>query len=69
LHDPKYNYLEVTTEFAPFLKHEFSEQKEHCEYDIRLYPTSDFEDNYRTNRPWVYTVVVVLVFLFTAGKS
>mmetsp|Transcript_6696 Transcript_6696/g.18744 ORF Transcript_6696/g.18744 Transcript_6696/m.18744 type:complete len:1206 (-) Transcript_6696:178-3795(-) len=67
LHDRHYNSLGVQTVFAEFLTYDFSETLEHCEYDIRLYPTSDFEEEYRTSKPWIYAVVVVLVFMFTAG--
>jgi hypothetical protein len=31
--------MEVDTEFAPFMQHNFSDTKEHCEYDIRIYPS------------------------------
>ena len=68
LHESKFNYLGVETDFAPFLEHEFSEKHEHCEYDFRIYPTSDFEDEYRSNAPWLYAIVVFLVFVFTACK-
>jgi hypothetical protein len=39
LHDTSYDYMEVDTEFAPFMQHNFSDTKEHCEYDIRIYPS------------------------------
>jgi hypothetical protein len=39
LHDTSYDYMEVDTEFAPFMQHNFSDTREHCEYDIRIYPS------------------------------
>lgn len=65
-HDHRYDALEVNTEFAPFMQHNFSETHEHCEYDIRVYPTKELESEYTTNKPIVYTTVVMLVFVFTA---
>ena len=66
LHDHAYNHLEFDTEFAPFLHHNFSETLEHCEYDLRIFPSATLESAYRTERPGIYTAVVVLVFFFTA---
>jgi len=58
--------MEVDTEFAPFLKHNFSDANKHCEYDLRIFPSADIEALYRTNKPGLYTAIVVLVFVFTA---
>jgi hypothetical protein len=38
LHDSKFDYLEVATEFALFLHHNFSGKHEHCKYDLWIYP-------------------------------
>ena len=67
LHDKTYDSLQVESDFAPFVQHNFSDAKEHCEYDFRIYPSSEFESVYKTKQPMVYTVVVVLVFLFTSA--
>lgn len=40
---------------------------EHCPYDIRLYPSSDMEDMFASNRPVVLTLVTVLIFAFTSA--
>ena len=66
LHDPAYTYLEYDTEFAPFLKHNFSDTHEHCEYDLRFFPSAEFEGHYRTSKPAIYTGIVLCVFLVTA---
>jgi class 3 adenylate cyclase len=66
LHDTSYDYMEVGTEFAPFVEHKFSDTQDHCEYDIRIYPSKMMEDSYTTNKPVIYTIVVVLVIVFTA---
>jgi hypothetical protein len=68
-HDSEYNSLEFAVPFAPFV--DFSDADDdsvdaHCEYSLHIYPTQDLEDEYHTNRPAVFTSVVVLVFLFTS---
>jgi len=67
LHEHKYDHLEIDVEFAPFLKHNFSDVHEHCEYDLRIFPSSELEEKFRTIKPGLYAGVVVLVFLFTAS--
>jgi class 3 adenylate cyclase len=37
-----------------------------CEYTLTFFPTSEFEAVYVTNKPAVYTCVVVFTFVFTA---
>jgi hypothetical protein len=36
-----------------------------CGYTITFYPTEDFKQVYYTNKPVVYSTLVVMVFLFT----
>lgn len=35
-------------------------------YTLRVYPSQDTEDEYKSNKPVIYTVVVALIFLFTS---
>ena len=35
-------------------------------YSIKVYPTSDTEDMFTTNNPWLYTCIVAAVSLFTS---
>jgi class 3 adenylate cyclase len=37
-----------------------------CDFTMKIYPTAEYEKTYYTNKPGVYTTVVVLVFAFTA---
>ena len=37
-----------------------------CEYTLTFFPTNEFEAVYVTNKPAIYTCVVVLTFVFTA---
>jgi len=67
-HDPKYDYLKQTYEFAEFARYdgEDDDAANHCEYTFKVYPTAIFEAPYHTSKPALYTTVVVLVFIFTA---
>jgi CHASE domain len=65
-HDPAYTRLGVTSEFAPTDKGG-SNNTEHCTYRFTVYPTNDLEQEYTTSKPVVFSIVVVCVFLFTAG--
>ena len=70
LHDTKYNHLEITSPFAPTVSVEDSSTSlDKCDYDLRIYPSPSFEDGYRTSRPLFYAVVVLCLFVFTAGKN
>lgn len=36
-------------------------------YSLTMYPSQEFEDQYVTNKPGIYTAAVVLIFVCTAG--
>ena len=63
--DPKYHHLEESTLFAPFNNTTVSQKHNHCEYDIHIYPSWDLEQDYRTNHPVLYAVLVMGVFFMT----
>jgi hypothetical protein len=62
LHDEKYDYLELTNDFAAF-----DGSKGNFKYTVHLYPTDVFYAQHTTNRPVVYTIAVLCVFIFTAS--
>jgi hypothetical protein len=69
LHDPKYLHLKQVHEFAEFARingTEDNDSSDNCEYTIAVFPTSALEATYRTNKPVLYTCVIVLVFVSTA---
>jgi CHASE domain len=66
LHDPQYNALESRTPFAPFLKLNHSSSDEHCEYDLRMYPSTTLENRYITMKPIWYAFAINVIFIFTA---
>lgn len=64
-HDPTYEHLVEVTLFAPF-ELNFSETHSNCKYDLHIYPSQELEEDYRTNKPIFYSVLVVAVFFVTA---
>eukprot|EP00934_Nitzschia_sp_Nitz4_P006771 Nitzschia sp. Nitz4//scaffold112_size70979//18031//21628//NITZ4_005896-RA/size70979-processed-gene-0.34-mRNA-1//1//CDS//3329533247//6761//frame0 len=37
-----------------------------CLYDLRVYPSDVFEEEYITSNPWIYMTVTVAIFIFTS---
>ena len=66
-HEAKYSHLEEASPFDVLHKLEASDLHDHCEYDMHIFPMQELEDDYRTNKPYLYTVVVICVFLATVG--
>lgn len=67
LHDPKYDDRVVSTGNGAFLGHAsagFGEDD--CTYKVRVYPSQELEDSFKTKTPIIFTIVVALVFLFTS---
>lgn len=62
LHDENYDYLEISNDFAAF-----DQSQGNFNYTVHLYPTDDFYEKHTTNRPMVYTIAVLCVFIFTAS--
>eukprot|EP00980_Cylindrotheca_fusiformis_P017835 scaffold5650_cov121-Cylindrotheca_fusiformis.AAC.3 len=67
LHDPEYDDLVVRTESRglPFDPSELPAGSCVPMQTIRIYPSAELEDSYRTNNDIIYTVVVVVIFVFT----
>ena len=67
--DPKYDYLTQTAEFATFARFDEEEQSDgvlYCSYSMSVHATAEYEEEFKTNKPLWVTMVVVLVFIFTA---
>lgn len=60
LHDSRYNDIEVSTPFAPFLA------DGQGLYILRMFPSWEMEQQYRTRKPFLFAAIVVLVFGCTA---
>mmetsp|Transcript_27767 Transcript_27767/g.64985 ORF Transcript_27767/g.64985 Transcript_27767/m.64985 type:complete len:1198 (+) Transcript_27767:98-3691(+) len=69
LHDPQYDDLEVTTKFYGYDDEDIIEEMGQgvvCTMTFHIYPTSTFEDNYRSNLPMILAILVGATFAFMA---
>ncbi|KAL3826798.1 hypothetical protein ACHAXA_000624 [Cyclostephanos tholiformis] len=66
LHDPNYDEYEEVVEAKLLLDGEDGAGK-FITYTLSMYPSEEFEAQYSSNKPAVYAVGAVLIFLFTAG--
>jgi hypothetical protein len=64
LHDPDYTHMEYTTLLDPSSPNHTENQ---CIYELRMYPTDELEQIYRTPQPYYYAVVMLLVFAFATA--
>lgn len=58
LHDPTYDELRYDFHFTV--------SASTCDFKIQIYPSKDFEDEYMTDKPLIYSIVVVALFAFTS---
>lgn len=75
LHDTSYNSLAAGTSFQDFeayvlgnsadLNDTPREELDYCRYLLDVYPTSEFEEFHKTNKPFTYAAITAVVFLFT----
>jgi class 3 adenylate cyclase len=65
VHDHQYDQYEEAYRFAPFLKTDHSGGPQ-CEYTVHVYPSTEFYDEFNTNKPAVIATVVFPVFFVTS---
>lgn len=71
-HDDQYHHLEKSTtigganDYADDSGKGTSFNDKGCRYSIRVYPSAEFEDKYRSKEPWIYTVILGTLFVFTS---
>ncbi|CAB9504323.1 Receptor-type guanylate cyclase gcy [Seminavis robusta] len=65
LHHAKYDYLGTGAGIESGSA--TNDVEDVCQYSIRVYPSQQFEDSYRTDTPWIYAVVLAALFLFTSA--
>ena len=66
--NPDFEDLAQTQEFAEFARYDGPDQNDftlHCSYQITIHPSDELKGEYESNDPWVYTIIVLCVFLFT----
>jgi signal transduction histidine kinase len=77
IHDTRYNHLEEFADISAFVKSRAGPEtqsftavplsNEFGMYLLRIYPSRDVEDHFRTNKPWMYTVLLACTFFFTSS--
>lgn len=76
LHDTRYDKYEISADISDYLKSQASVQTQAytavpltetgVQYSLSLYPSKELEDQYLSNDPVTFAVVVATVFLFTS---
>jgi hypothetical protein len=76
LHDAEYDYLEASENIAAYLKERAGPESRsytavdlndgYVSYTLHVFPSDDMKDEYLTNEPMIYTIVVASVFVFTS---
>jgi hypothetical protein len=70
-HDTSYDHLKESTGFLDYdgenkLK-SISGLTDHCEYEIEVYPTAEYQDSFSTNQPMLFTIAVIAIFFFASS--
>lgn len=68
LHDTGYEYMEVTTDYKSFLNFEGELEDVldgQCLYHLRIFPSAQTEEQYLTNEPRRFTILLASTFVFT----
>jgi class 3 adenylate cyclase len=60
LHDTEHTDLGVSSDFSAF------SSNDECAFTYTVYPSEQFNEAFKSNKPIVWTAVVVLVFVFTS---
>jgi class 3 adenylate cyclase len=63
LHDSRYNYLEVSATID-VERRGTPLKTDYCPYTIKIYASDETRSIYTTFRPGVYTLIVIIIFLF-----
>ena len=70
MHESKYDGLVVETGYGAFLGNEQAKQSQQdgaqCFYNVRVYPSSEMEDDNLTSAPLFFALGLMAVFLFTS---
>ena len=70
VHETVYDDMKRSTSFATYDGDldgiSDSGLSDHCEYTLDVYPSKMYEEMYQSSRPAVFTVGVILVFVFTS---
>jgi hypothetical protein len=74
LHDTKYDYMLLSAWLNDLQSFSISGSsysgvpidQDFCPFHLRLYPSQVMEDDYTTSNPVIFTIIAVVIFLFTS---
>jgi hypothetical protein len=74
LHDPKYNYFHKEVSFTQLIKDSIANKRYlglpldelGCQYTLHIYASPEMKHEYTSNKPIIFTMVVLLIFLVTS---
>ena len=72
LHDTQYDHLELSTNVESLVGVDGTTDtgaqtnSQGCKYSIRVYPSEELEDSYRSDKPWIYATALAGLFVFTS---
>jgi len=64
-HDSRVDHLRQSFNFD-VIEADFDAEDDRCKRSMDIYPSADFYDNYRTDTPLTYSLVVLAIFALTA---
>lgn len=67
VHDPAYDSHKVSAIFADFANPDGDQFGDHCVYTISVYPTRTMEESFESNKPMIYVVVVLAIFVLSVA--
>jgi class 3 adenylate cyclase len=62
LHEERYDHMKVEIPFSEYVRDSTKDVPGHCVYTFTIYPTKEFERDYRSNLPVLMTSVVATAF-------
>ena len=77
LHDESFDHMQVSADVSKFLSTYASVETEGftavpltgegVQYSLRVYPSQDMKDDFVTNEPVIFSLVIAMVFVFTSA--
>jgi class 3 adenylate cyclase len=77
LHDEAFDHMQVSADVTKFLSTYASAEtegftavpltEEGVRYSLRVYPSQDMKNDFVTNQPAIFSLIVAMVFVFTSG--
>jgi hypothetical protein len=77
LHDKAFDYMQVSADVSKYMSTYASVETEGLtavpltgegvQYSLRVYPSQDMKNDFVTNEPVIFSLIVAMVFVFTSG--